>query len=120
MGAQEFSVTSKGKTAEQAFAVAVADARYDRGHGGYTGTIAEKNGYKVFRVPVGVELGDFVDWFSNSWGDNVSKIPVEHRGHVARVAELYDDKWGPAVCIKVDEPPDKDGDTYLFCGWASS
>jgi len=34
---------AKGKTAQEAFDAAVAQARHEYGHGGYTGTIAEKS-----------------------------------------------------------------------------
>ena len=43
MGASTFLTRATGKTAREAFASATSDARYEHGHGGYTGTIAEKN-----------------------------------------------------------------------------
>ncbi|MBD3262054.1 MAG: hypothetical protein GF334_10390 [Candidatus Altiarchaeales archaeon] len=45
MGADTFFVRVKGKTARDAFREAVEDARHWSGHGGYTGTIAEKSDY---------------------------------------------------------------------------
>jgi len=44
MGAADFSTTALGKTAEDAFSTAIHEAAYEYGHGGYTGTIAEKGG----------------------------------------------------------------------------
>jgi hypothetical protein len=45
MGATTFGVVVKAKTAEAAFRIAVEGAQYQRGHGGYTGTIAEKGSF---------------------------------------------------------------------------
>ena len=42
MGANTFYIVTKGKNAAEAFRKAADDARYEHGHGGYTGTIAEK------------------------------------------------------------------------------
>lgn len=52
MGATNFEVIATGKTAREAFLSAVDDARYWNGHGGYTGTIAEKSGFTEFVVPL--------------------------------------------------------------------
>lgn len=51
MGATNFSDVGRGKTIESAFANAVKRAYYDYGHGGYTGSIAEKHGYIEFDRP---------------------------------------------------------------------
>ena len=40
MGANEFTTKANGKTAKDAFRIAVEDAKYNYGHAGYTGTIA--------------------------------------------------------------------------------
>jgi hypothetical protein len=47
MGASQFIDLGKGKSIEDAFRKAVEDAKWEFGHGGYTGTIAEKTGYKI-------------------------------------------------------------------------
>ena len=52
MGATNFETTATGKTAREAFLNAVNDAYYWNGHGGYTGTIAEKPGFVEFAVPL--------------------------------------------------------------------
>jgi hypothetical protein len=103
MGACDFAVVARGKDAKDAFSRAVQDARYENGHGGYTGTIAEKH--------------DFI---------NVGTAITEDAAF-KRSQELLDaddkrisDKWGPAGCIVIDGST-KDGTTlYLFFGWASS
>ena len=48
MGAVTFEVLAFGKTADDAFRNAVEDAKDMHGHGGYTGTIAEKSRLKPF------------------------------------------------------------------------
>ena len=45
MGANVFTTFSMGKDAEDAFFNAVDQAKYDYGHSGYTGTIAEKDSF---------------------------------------------------------------------------
>jgi hypothetical protein len=51
MGADFFTDTATGKTAREAFRQAVEHAQYESGHGGYTGTIAEKHEYVLFALP---------------------------------------------------------------------
>lgn len=48
MGATDFQTYAYGKTAQEAFRAAQEHARYEYGHGGYTGTIAEKRGFIHF------------------------------------------------------------------------
>lgn len=54
MGATDFSSYGLGKTAREAFSHAQDEARYYHGHGGYSGTIAEKPGYVLVEIPSGV------------------------------------------------------------------
>ena len=51
MGATTFHTEATGKTPDEAFRNAVQDAYYWNGHGGYTGTIAEKSGYQLWTLP---------------------------------------------------------------------
>lgn len=44
MGADTFYTEATGKTAQEAFQNAIDQARWEHGHGGYSGTIAEKGG----------------------------------------------------------------------------
>ncbi|MDX3165898.1 hypothetical protein PV516_19110 [Streptomyces scabiei] len=84
MGAEYFSAYQDGTDVEQAFNDAVEHAEYEDGHGGYTGTIAEKDEYKV-----------------------VTKTPMplkEAEELAAKLAESDDDladKHGPAGAIPV-------------------
>ena len=96
MGAESFVTVSHGETARKAFDEAVESALYECGHGGYTGTIAEKTGFVEIALPDGVN-------------------PVEEANRLidaddGRIA----DKWGPAGCFTLGKG------RYLFFGWALS
>ncbi len=98
MGAYTFETLAEGPTVEEAFRTAVADAQYEHGHGGYSGTIAEKDGYVL-----------------------VADEPRTYEAAHALADELIDaddprvsDKWGPAGAIPLV------GGGWLFFGWASS
>lgn len=96
MGAESFAVRSKGKTSTEAFVEAVHKAQWAHGHGGYSGTIAEKGEHVMIPLPEGKDAGSYAQELLDE-GD-------------VRI----DDKWGPAGCIDLG-----DGE-YLFFGWASS
>ena len=51
MGATEFAIDNFGKTVGEAYTKQVASDRYDFGHSGYTGTLAEKDGYVLINRP---------------------------------------------------------------------
>lgn len=98
MGSSTFIIRSKGKTPEEAHNAAVLEAQHEHGHGGYTGTIAEKAGCGIvmFRTPEGVRPGDYARKVLDDVHSDVNE----------------DD--GPTGCIDLG-----DG-SYLFFGWASS
>ena len=96
MGAQVFMVRAKGATAQEAFRSAVASAQYNSGHGGYTGTIAEKCLFTMIPRPPGEKPEVYADRLIDA-GD-----------------ERVDDTWGPAGAIEVAKGE------FLFFGWASS
>lgn len=95
MGATTFSVSAKGKTAQEAFDKAVASAKRSYGHDGYTGSIAEKRSFAMITPPKGE---DAIAYANKLMDDDDPRIS---------------DKWGPAGCIKLDPT------TFLFFGWAS-
>ena len=57
MGATQFMTTAKGKSLDDAFRVATDQARFEYGHGGYTGSIAEKDSVMEVRPPIRVLPG---------------------------------------------------------------
>ena len=89
MGAEWFEVVAYGDIPEEAFVDAVDQARYDYGHRGYTGTIAEKSDYTLVKKSEDEEAYDF----------------SERTG-------IGDDKWGPCCCAKIGDKK------YLFFGWS--
>jgi hypothetical protein len=95
MGGTTFTAKAKGKTANDAFEYARAEAFHEYGHRGYTGTIAEKNDFTVIPLPEGTSAEDFAQKLIDDGDPRI------------------DDKWGPAGCIEVGD------DTWLFFGWAS-
>jgi len=106
MGAQTFFETARGKTAREAFDTATSEARYEHGHGGYTGTLAEKSSYTMIAMPTVVGGADEKIAFRAAY--NFANELINNGD--SRV----DDKWGPAGCLQYS--PGK----FLFFGWASS
>jgi len=96
MGADPFIVNIKGASAREAFNNAVEHACYEFGHGGYTGSIAEKDSFVEIELPDGVDPIKEADRLIDEDDERVS------------------DKWGPAGCLSLGQ------DRYLFFGWASS
>lgn len=107
MGACDFECSGKGKTASEAFESLVEDARYQHGHGGYTGTIAEKTSFKMIGIPDSFKL--------SHEGKSEREVASLYAEHLMEVCDpRINDKWGDAGCIKVVEGE------YLFFGFASS
>ena len=96
MGAETFYEVHDGATAQKAFNKGVEEARYEYGHGGYTGTIAEKDDFTVIPLPEGWTAEDYADALEDKGDDRIC------------------DKWGPAGCLKIEDGK------YAFFGWASS
>ena len=95
MGASEFMCTGHGATAKEAFAALTEEYRHEFGHGGYSGTIAEKREFVMISVPAGKDPQEFA-----------GELLEEDKHPIC-------DKWGPAGCIKLG--PTK----FFFFGWAS-
>lgn len=62
MGAVEFEAIGIGRDAREAFIKAVEDAQWEYGHGGYTGSIAEKPSYSLIALPPRISSQKFMDW----------------------------------------------------------
>lgn len=110
MGAEQFTVIREGDTANAAFLEARDDAAWDHGHGGYTGTIAEKDGFTLFHPAPGFNPEEVMDDIARGDFDAVEKA----LGSRAQEAiDTFDNKWGDAVCIPLGE------NRFFFGGWAS-
>jgi len=96
MGGNTFYQIGKGRTVEEAFRNAVEQAQYENGHGGYTGTLAEKHSYVVITLPEGIEARDYATLL------------------IDKDDERIEDKWGPAGALPIGLFE------WLFFGWANS
>ena len=105
MGANTFYTEADGATAQEAFSKAVDDAAWENGHGGYTGTIAEKDSFTMIEIPA-TYLPHALTPFSRACAYAVDLVNEGDK--------RVDDKWGPAGCIEYAKGK------YLFFGWASS
>ena len=122
MGASEYMNAGKGKTAQVAFDKVTENARWNHGHGGYSGTIAENRSMVEFPRPKGMRRATVIqavralgrickDDDGNAQTDKVqAKYP---KLRIAAMFEVYDDKTAPALAIEL-----RKGE-YLFAGWAS-
>lgn len=115
MGATIFDTVVHGETARIAFSAARSQAQYEHGHVGYTGTIAEKDNFEEFSVPANLTAREFANLLGGFSPDDAPNPKYSYEIHQALLATYptYNDKWGPAVCLKIEEG------LYLFCGWAS-
>lgn len=121
MGATTFESVGQGVDLDAAFRNAHDSATYEYGHGGYSGTLAEKPGAVLFALPPGVKPREVIDQLADGgeYDDNGRTVLpaklVEWYGHDAeRIYRTYDDKWGPAVAFEYKPRH------FLFCGWAST
>lgn len=134
MGAEQFRTYGHGLCADDAFKMCHERATYLWGHGGYTGTIAEKSGCIVIDLPKGTHLKKIVAALEGTWeeGDKgwrylTERLP-EHT--VRKMVNTYNDKWGPAVALKVTGDLNdtyrkrfkvpRGQQVYVLLGWASS
>ena len=110
MGATNFETFQPGAFVDAAFEAAQKSARYYHGHGGYTGTIAEKHSYRIINE-IFTEAGMPYD----------KALDLAHDLYEKRDARI-DDKWGPAGAIRVKQRASKNRprmDGWLFFGIAS-
>lgn len=103
MGAYDFTTYATGKNVEDAFANARCDAQWEHGHGGYTGTIAEKNEFTIIQ--------------EEPLPEDAARALIDQL--MAKSDERIADKWGPAGAVPV---AGASGTVigWLFFGWASS
>ncbi len=116
MGATDFQCTAKAKTPKEAFADLKERAMHSHGHDGYTGTIAEKSGFVEFDTPRGLTTQQFLNVIQEGYDDD-NRLDEDLGGDalddVVKASDLYENKWGPAVCVKTGT------DQWTFIGLAS-
>jgi hypothetical protein len=106
MGAATFTNYQSGTSVEDCFKDAVANALHWHGHGGYTGTIAEKDSYTII----------------SDQGMPYQQAVALADGMLSERNDTVDDKWGPAGAIRVKQRVSKHHARmagWLFFGWAS-
>ena len=120
MGACSFSTVAVGKTADDAMRAAREAAYWEHGHGGYTGTIAEKDGYVEFTLPTRITAARFTEVVWNAvhekWGnegrayENLKPNPTPNLDLLAKwlgktaaasIVRVVDEKWGPCVAVRL-------------------
>ena len=98
MGAGTFFNYGRGESAKKAFDQLRDHYLHEYGHGGYTGTIAEKDSFtRIGEVKTKAEAMSLAEKLIDDEDQRV------------------DDKWGPAGCITITDEPN----CWLFFGWAS-
>lgn len=85
MGATDFQTYAAGKTPADAFRAARENAQYQSGHGGYTGTIAEKGDFVHVPVPKGITLAGFVKLMD----DAEEHVGIEYLRETVRYARQH-------------------------------
>mgnify|MGYP000648421523 CR=1 FL=1 len=109
MGATSFYNKVKGEHEHELFKQAVNDACYEHGNEGYTGTIAEKDGYTMSKKPSDFDTDVWIEMVEDFDGSDKEQ---KHYKELRHDYKIYDDKWGNALCIPYDGG-------FVFCGMAS-
>lgn len=106
-----FSTIHTGRTPQIAFALARQEALYWWGHNGRTGTIAEKDGFKMageinsrHLTYLDVYLRRTEDWYRRTDRNKAALptgIPRTVAPMIAKLIEPYLDVDAPAVCLQI-------------------
>ncbi len=135
MGATIFETIATGADPAAAYAEAVRRARYDSGHAGYTGTVAEKDGFVFFgRLPAHLDVASLAQLCLDAEGAfavapygtaaeeastaALAELDRSFAGRGRELAKVYGGTWGPAVCVEL-APADGLVRVFGFLGWAS-
>lgn len=112
MGATNFTTHVRIKrkvTTAQAFADVREASQHEYGHGGYTGSMAEKHSFELLATVDTKEDADNIE-LAIMHGD---PLPI----YSEEAVNALTDKWGPANAVRYRV--DKDHDGILFFGFAS-
>jgi len=142
MGAESFINYGFGKNMADAFKAKAQECRHAYGHDGYTGSIAEKSSVhevtlaprvkfdarKIHNALIGCWLNGETDRKALAY---LCKVFDTTEAGAIRIAQMHDDKWGPAIGIKVPAHLARElkrdygllgkrVDVFVFMGFASS
>lgn len=112
MGAEFTTHWETGVSPRAAFVLAREEAAYWHGHGGYTGTLAEKDSFVLLDCEAAsADEAEHLAWKIDR--ECIDHPRPENRTHPIH-KQYASDKWGPAGAIPVK------GGGWLFFGWCSS
>ena len=90
MGANTFVEQGNGENPKQVFNALVEEAQFEYGHGGYTGSIAEKGGDGLKRFASNVDIDDILGGDTLSkWGPTALNFLSPHRLLVQPVGGFF-------------------------------
>lgn len=115
MGAELFQTIGHGEIVDDAYQEVVARALQENGDQGYTGSIAEKEGFLEYQLPDSdnTDVMKVYKALVDSYDNIVPLAQLVGQPLAREMADVFDRKWGPAITLKI-----KEGE-WLFCGWAS-
>lgn len=120
MGGTTFHETGTGADPAAVFNRLRDEAAWEHGHGGYTGTIAEKPGFRVFTLPPGKTIADLNAALGGQWDPATRDwVQGDKAWLPAGLLDTYEDKWGDAVAVREDDETEQ-RTIWHFLGWASS
>ena len=113
MGAVNFTCEGQGNSLEEAFVEAREQAAWEHGHGGYTGSLAEKDSAIEARgIPDGMEAFDYADflvraeahWNNQGAGSITGKIykEVSCKAEDNWYRQYWNEKTGPTY-VRLEE-----------------
>lgn len=138
MGATTFTDKATANTADEAFRNLVNEALWEYGHGGYSGTIAEKPGFTLLTPPGPYPDGVTAEKLAyhlldcdydnpcatrthrrnpetNQWEVQYTPdvYPANWTAWLQRAYSIAGSKWDEAACLQIGP------NEWLFFGWAS-
>ena len=104
MGATEFAIDNFGKTVGDAYNKQVDSDHYNFGHSGYTGTLAEKDGYVLINRPPRIRADRLKDLIFDAeqwmfWLDTDEKYRHAYTKPKAKCRDAWErlSKWYPIL-----------------------
>ena len=121
MGSTPFIRIASGKSPEEAYNNADDEAQSEYSYQNeYSGDLNSKPGFVLARLPEGVDLST---WITALKTENMPLDFPMHAKEFEGQQEIYEDKWGPALCFEVPDTTPKiklktHRKKYIFLGYA--